>query len=128
MANNTKKPKGNYGKPNIDYEDKDYKISLEALLRLLKTYVKEGDLILSSTTDKNHLFIDCENADSELSGGGFYDLKNRVAFNLTSNWADLIDDIMCTNTNTLFAENLYNKDKYKDLDLMTEEDWNSAIG
>lgn len=116
-----------YGDADLNYSDQEYQISFEALIKIIKSIVGENDIgLLNCGKNNDHILIIVE--DGNQRGGGFYDFKNRLAFNLTENWGDAIDRVVqvVKKTHDLFSETLYNQEK-KDCDLLSEDEWRNHI-
>jgi len=104
----------NYGSANIDYSDKTYKISYEALTKFILTIIANGEItVQNSTKTYSHLiFIKVDNCEN--CGGCFYDFKDREAYGMTENWATLLDHILEEKINEsvgMFSEEAYNAEK-----------------
>lgn len=127
QAKTVTKAKISYGDCDLEYSDKEYKITFEVLIKLIKSVIGENDIsLLNCGKNTSHVLIVVEDGDQK--GGSFYDFSNRTAFNMTQNWAGMIEDIIEMHkemNEDMFSETLYNREK--DPDYMEEDEWRRHI-
>lgn len=100
----------------LDYSDEIYKISFEALMKFIMSMLDENaEIIIKPPTSTVHtalVMITVKN--SNQNGGCFYDFKDREAYQMTQNWASVLDKILQDKVNesvSAFSEEAYNLEK-----------------
>jgi hypothetical protein len=123
-----------YGSVEIPVSEKDYLISLEALLVIIQSICGDNhiDIVVSSKVDPNLWLITVNTGDC--IGGCFYDRKSKEAHGVSQNWADCIEAIIKKRRDDLidrmhseFDEEKYNQEKERSSDGMTKEEWASGM-
>lgn len=110
----------------LDYSDKTYKISFEALMKFILSFMtNDSSITMTQQSSIYNQLIMITVKSGIHSGGCFYDFKDRESYHMTQNWATVLDSILEEKINesvSSFSEEAYNAEKGE----LTKENWSSC--